>query len=449
MRLHHLASLALALGASANPVPQDDKDVCSLNPFDKGTWWDSGARTYLDEWFKNHDGDEHDWLYKMDVETTNGAGNSVLDCKPLGAQGTCGSPETQCQFFTPNSYFYIRQMAANFNQYLTWTHEVLQDFAISETLGLDEMVSDLNVYVSNETWLDNLLRTFAAVFSISDKFIKQGKGYGLLADGMGVIGGIINIASANNSPGYPTAQELKEKVENVLKAFFDGTKENLQNIQNRMFGGDQVDAETDILDAFTAQLGDMGFPLEGESKISQVFSSGAFLESMSRSDISDGIDAGFAHMKHALIGALFKASNIFVWGVRMWEPEKFCQNYGDRQIGDWCYNLYYLDGMEQKQVDPDVLNKLEFKYNLDPRALYTNVEKCNNAHNAEGYEGPHKLGMESDENGYTACFFQIDLIKAWEVDCFEGNEDGYPDYYAEWYRTGRRDDDLICRKGAS
>ncbi|KAL5337435.1 hypothetical protein BJX70DRAFT_369872 [Aspergillus crustosus] len=269
------------------------------------------------------------------------------------------------------------------------------------------------------------------------------------ADGLAAIGGAINIYAANNSPGYPTAQELKEKIEHVLKAFFDGTQQSLENIQNRMFGGDQVDAETDILDAFTSQLRDLGHPTEGNSKISQVLSSGAFLESVAQSDISDSIRAGFDHMKHGLIGSFFKASNIFVWGVRMWEPEKFCQNYGDRLIGDWCYNLYYIDGKDQKQVNPDVLNKLEFKYLVDPKALYMNVDACNNAHNAEGYEGPHKLGLESDENGYTPCFFQMDIIKAWDVDCRQGNLDTWPDYYAQYQSTGRRDDDLVCRQGAS
>ena len=53
-------------------------------------------------------------------------------------------------------------MAAQFNQYMTWAHEALQDYAIVNIMGMDEIISDLNLKTTDESWLDDLLRSFGA-----------------------------------------------------------------------------------------------------------------------------------------------------------------------------------------------------------------------------------------------------------------------------------------------
>ncbi|KAL5339994.1 hypothetical protein BJX70DRAFT_362449 [Aspergillus crustosus] len=448
MHLQQVATLALAMGASAFPVAQDDSNVCSLNPFDKGTWWDSGARTYLDKWFKDHNGDEHNWLYKMDAETTaDGQGNSVLDCTNIEGQGTCGGPEVQCRFFTPKSYFYIRQMAAQFNQYMTWAHELLQDYAISETLGMDALVDDLNVYVADETAIDNMLRSFAAAFSIGDKISKQGNG--VIGDFFGIFGGITAIAAANNTPDEPSVADLKKAVEAWLGKYFWAVRDSITKITNRMFGGNQLDSGSDILDGLIEQFQALGIPTDGDSKISKILSSGAFLEQISQSDIAAGINAGFTQIKHHLIGVLFQTSHVFVKGVRMNEPDKYCQSYGDRNINGWCYRLFYLDGNTQKPVDDGIMEKLEFTYHVDPTAFYTNILRCKNNFDS----APENINPGADEWGYSPCFFPINLVEYWEVDCMGSDQGAWPDYYKKWFEdaTGGHNQvgPVYCRDGAS
>ncbi|KAL5335220.1 hypothetical protein BJX70DRAFT_375817 [Aspergillus crustosus] len=121
------------------------------------------------------------------------------------------------------------------------------------------------------------------------------------------------------------------------------------------------------------------------------------------------------------------------------EPDQYCNSYGDRFINGYCYQLYWTDGGHQKPVDANVLNKLEFKYGIDPAALYKNVDACdNNFDNGANNE----LSLADDENGYTPCFFNMIVIRTWEKDCVRVNPN-----FPSWWREIQSD--YPCRKGAS
>ncbi|KAJ5383827.1 hypothetical protein N7517_001738 [Penicillium concentricum] len=433
-------SLILLVVVFFAPAPAvADDDICSLNPFEASTWSNSGASDWLENWFKDHDYDEHDWLYKMDAETTgDGDQNSVLDCKGLYSSGTCGGPEVQCKYFTPEQYFYVRQIAAQFNQYMTWAHEMLQDYTISDSLSLDQMISDLDVYNRNEGWMDNLLSTFISLTTIGG--VAAAHSSAGTADVLGVLGGALLFTSANNTPDQPSQADIKQKLEAWLEKYFWAVRDNLTKITNRMFGGNEIDSDTDVLDSFLDQLHALGLDNSGQqSKISQVLSSGAFLQSVTQSDITDAIEAGFQQMKKRIIGVLFTTSNVAVNKARMNDGDRYCNGYGNRYIDGHCFMLYYPDGGHMKPVDADVLNKLEFTYGIDPAALYQNVDACDNSFDDGWSNG---VELSPDGNGYTPCFFNMIIMREWTGDCTKRNWK-----FPSWWREIRSD--LPCPKGTS
>ncbi|KAL5334197.1 hypothetical protein BJX70DRAFT_402796 [Aspergillus crustosus] len=157
-------TLSPALAAAPSPAFAQD-DICNLGVHDPGTWDASKTGEWLENWFKEHNYDEHDWLRKMDIEVTgNGEGNSILDCKGLYGAGTCYGPQNKCNTYDPKQFFYVRQVAAQFNQYLTWAHEMLQDYSISNGFALDGLITDLDIYkdVRNGDWLTQWLTTFSS-----------------------------------------------------------------------------------------------------------------------------------------------------------------------------------------------------------------------------------------------------------------------------------------------
>ncbi|KAL5338950.1 hypothetical protein BJX70DRAFT_398151 [Aspergillus crustosus] len=431
-------SLILLSIAALAPVALA-QDICSFNTFEASTWHASGADQYLEDWFKDHNYDEHDWLYKMDAETTgNGDGNSAVDCKNLYGSGTCAAPQVQCKDFTPNQYYYVRQMAAQFNQHLTTAHEWLQDYTIANALGIDQMISDLSVQDNNKDFMKLLISSFTGFASMAGSVMGA---YPAAASVVGVIGGGMIVTNANYrfNTGVPTTDDIKRQVENWVAAYFWETRESIKKIQNRMFGGSEVDSDTDILDDLLNVVGQLGLDDSGySSKISKVLSTGAFLVSVGESDITAAMETGFKMMKKRIIGNLLTASNIAVFKVRMNE-EKYCQNYGDRYIDGNCYQLYHPVSGHMQPVDSNILNHLEFTYDIDPAALYVNTDRCDNSFQ-DGWN--NRVGLEPDEFGYTPCFFDMIIMRAWEKDCVKSNWK-YPD----WWRHIQSD--MPCRQGTS
>ncbi|KAL4861432.1 hypothetical protein BDV12DRAFT_204031 [Aspergillus spectabilis] len=274
--------------------------------------------------------------------------------------------------------YIIRQAATQFNQYMTTAHEKLQDYSIADALSMDQMIFDLDVHNRNEAFIDGILSTFVGLATI--RGVVSGKGSTGDADGLGVIGGAMVIYRVKATSG--------KKMEAWFKNYFWNVRENLKNITNRMFGGDQVDSDNDVLDPLLDQLHALGMPDDGwNSKISKVLSTGAFLQSVGDSDITDAIEACFQQMRKRLIGTLFTASNVVSNKARMEDGDEYCSGYGNCYIDSHYYMLYFPDNGHMKPVDADVLNKLEYTYGVDPAALYLNATPATTASRTAGVTG--------------------------------------------------------------
>lgn len=89
------------------------------------------------------------WLREMDSATTDdGSGNSNLDCTDINSN-SCQAPSIPCKDFTPFNYYYVRQMAAQVHAHMKLAHEQLQNFAIVESLGIDQIVNDFTLPVDS------------------------------------------------------------------------------------------------------------------------------------------------------------------------------------------------------------------------------------------------------------------------------------------------------------
>ncbi|KAL5335326.1 hypothetical protein BJX70DRAFT_375550 [Aspergillus crustosus] len=424
--------LAAPSALTSRQIPSDN--ICGHDGHDPNAWGDSGAKYYLLDWFQRHNDDEHDWLTKMDQETTgNGNQPSGLDCKGLYAQNSCPIPTVQCNDFTPQHVWWVRQMAAQFNQYMSWMHETLQDYTIANSLAIDQIVNDMDVYDRfAEATADRILLSLLSFASLAGGVVAFSSTIGSLA--IGAMGSAMVFTSANNTPNQPSTDDLARWLENWLEQYFWNVRDHLTKITNRMFGGDEVDSDTDILDGYiSAMVGSEGLSPGGyKSKILQVFNSGAFLQSISQSNVQDAIDYGFQLMRKRLVATMLYLEDIVVetWRLDESHKDEYCNEYGYRYLYGWCFRLARLHPDKDRLVlmtKTDIYNKLEFTYGIDPADLYNNVNDCDNQITEESMTNP---AIGEDSWGYPKCFFPLIIHKSWGKDCYYRN-DNFPDWYKE------------------
>lgn len=58
--------------------------------------------------------------------------------------------------------YYVRVMAAQVNSQLEFAHEILQNYAIANTLAIDDIINDFKLNEPSEADMDNLLRSLGS-----------------------------------------------------------------------------------------------------------------------------------------------------------------------------------------------------------------------------------------------------------------------------------------------
>ncbi|KAK4952030.1 hypothetical protein LTR10_009950 [Elasticomyces elasticus] len=203
---------------SRRQVVNSGTTVCD-RPFDQPiTYLGSGATAFLDAWLVANG--TSNWLQAMSVATTQGFQPTPIDCGDLESD-SC-TPVTNCQDFTPEEFFIIRLAASNAQAYFRNAHEILQDIVISDSLQIDQIVTDFGPDATkakeDDSFLGDVLKLFSPQLSMGDKVVKQFDGLGKIADSyvslncirvsyaeqihsLGFIGAALNLAAAGIALG--------------------------------------------------------------------------------------------------------------------------------------------------------------------------------------------------------------------------------------------------------
>jgi hypothetical protein len=397
--------------------------VCPMSSTDPATFGNSGATSFLDDFLVNNG--PNDWLFNMDQKTTAGGNQpSSLHCQPLGGE-TCPAPTVQCQFFTPPEQFFLRIAATNAHDFFTAAHETLQNVVITDALSIDQIVADFAPQKpdDNNDILADIFKLVAPGFSMSDKVVKQGKGLGPSADGLGFIGGLISLtagaialADATAPPDVSVAT-LTTNVENLLGTIFTNTQANIESMNSKIFGGSpSPDVDLDQIISFvSAATGDT--PESSLQQITKIFASGSFMAPVDQSALSAGITAGFQLIKQQLVASLLAAQQYFVF-VDTNRSEDDCNGItGSRFINNQCFTIEKRTqnsitcAADQTPIDASIVLKFDDPnagYNIDLPTFYQNVQQCNN--------GQAATGLDID-NDLPRCAFNIGFVTASKSVC--------------------------------
>ncbi|KAK5689045.1 hypothetical protein LTR17_026563 [Elasticomyces elasticus] len=318
---------------SKRQVVNSGTTVCD-RPFDQPiTYLGSGATAFLDAWLVANG--TSDWLQAMSVATTQGFQPTPIDCGDLESD-SC-TPVTNCQDFTPEEFFIIRLAASNAQAYFRNAHEILQDIVISDSLQIDQIVTDFGTDATkapeDDSFLADIFKLFSPQLSMGDKVVKQFNGLGKIADSLGFIGAALNLAAAGIALGdagtstAPTVADVTTIANNALNTVFTGAQANIASLCSKLMGGSPSSAKA-------------------TQQISKIFNTGFFmlpltdiLTSDFNSSLTTGLNAGFQLIRQQTVMAVLAAQSYFVF-VDTNRSEDDCNGItGSRFINNQCFTL--------------------------------------------------------------------------------------------------------------
>ncbi|KAK4897627.1 hypothetical protein LTR27_004773 [Elasticomyces elasticus] len=389
---------------SKRQVVNSGTTVCD-RPFDQPiTYLGSGATAFLDAWLVANG--TSDWLQAMSVATTQGFQPTPIDCGDLESD-SC-TPVTNCQDFTPEEFFIIRLAASNAQAYFRNAHEILQDIVISDSLQIDQIVTDFGPDATkapeDDSFLADIFKLFSPQLSMGDKVVKQFNGLGKIADSLGFIGAALNLAAAGIALGDAGSSTAP-------------TVADVTTIANNDVDLDQV--ITTLTAAGDDILNDPVSSAKATQQISKIFNTGFFmlpltdiLTSDFNSSLTTGLNAGFQLIRQQTVMAVLAAQSYFVF-VDTNRSEDDCNGItGSRFINNQCFTLEQRTpnavtcDTDSSVIDSTIVLKLDSSskpYGFDLPSFYQNVQACNN-----GQQGT--AADFSDDN--PPCAFGIPFVTA-------------------------------------
>lgn len=332
--------------------------------------------------------------------------------------------------------FFLRVAATNAHDFFTAAHETLQNVVISESLGIDQILDDFVPSSSDSSgnFISDLLKTIAGGFSIADKVSKQPEvnplsSRGRQSDFFGFVGGVLSLTAGSlvlsgNNQNQVSLTDLKVQMENQMATIFTTSNDNIAKLNSKLFGGgDDIDLGQ-IISLVSTIAG--ASPDPTLNPITQIFSTGAFLDPVDQGEIKTAISAGFQLIKQQLVGHVLAAQNYFVFVDTSRTLDDCNKITGSRFINNQCFTIEQRTvnsnecQADSQPIDASIVLKFDDPsagYNIDLPTFYQNVQACQNGQLAESVE----LSGE-----FPSCAFGLPYVEAAGTVCSAQNG-GIPD----------------------
>ncbi|KAF1808859.1 hypothetical protein P152DRAFT_476957 [Eremomyces bilateralis CBS 781.70] len=420
------AGLALNAAVHASPLRLAElpTTTCKFDARKPETWKDSGAAIYVDEWL--NDNGSNKWLYKMDMEQTGGS--SAVECSGTSGQA-CPVPEgSDCPNYNPTEFFYVRTIASRVNEAFRYARDKLLSNTLATTLSISTIVEDFKLPEPDPAELTKLLRSLGAASSMSDKIIKQAKVLGPVADFLGFLGGIIQIAAIHSpAPEVRDYAKFQTEMESYLSKIFTSTEKLLHETIVAIFGEGAGDEENDpqkIKDVlkFMSSKGRTDIDYNSKQPVAELLKGGAMMVPVQQSEIGKSIDEAIEILQHGIIGRYLTSLRVYVEYFEPYHKTEDkdipkCGSKGAYDIDGKCYILRRIEsgkkGNDRRpKFEDKYLDAME-KYGIDIQKFVANVVQCNNGELEEDH-------VEFDGD-YPKCFFGMPVAI-------------YADNYRDWDR---------------